>query len=32
MINTCLTIRLINQIETKVCHSDPIFMCGNNIA
>ena len=32
MVNTCLTIRLINQIETKVCHSDPMLMCGNYIA
>ena len=32
MINTCLTIRLMNQIETKVCHSDPVLMRGNNIA
>ena len=32
MAKMCLTKRLINRIETKVCHSDPIFMCGNNIA
>ena len=32
MAKTCLTIRLINQIETKVCHSDPIFRYGTSIA
>jgi Family of unknown function (DUF6467) len=32
MILACLTIRLINQIETKVSHSDPIKMRGNFIA
>lgn len=28
----CLTTRLINQIETKVCHSDPVFTRGTNSA
>ena len=28
MAKTCLTRRLINQIETKVCHSDPVIKCG----
>ena len=32
MAKTCLTKRLINQIETKVCHSDPIIKCGIVIA
>ena len=32
MAKTCLTKRLINRIETKVCHSDPILMCGISIA
>ena len=32
MAKACLTNRLINQIETKVGHTDPIFMCGSNIA
>lgn len=32
MAKTCLTIRLINRIETKVSHNDPVFMRGNNTA
>lgn len=32
MVLTCLTKRLINRIETKVGHNDPIFACGSSIA
>ena len=32
MAQICLTMRLINQIETRVSHSDPILMCGDDIA
>ena len=32
MAKTCLTMRLINQIETKVSHNDPVFMRGNSTA
>ena len=27
-----MTIRLINQIETQVSYSDPVFICGNSTA
>ena len=32
MAKTCLTMRLINQIETKVSHNDPVLMRGNSTA
>jgi len=32
MTKICLTVRLTNQTVTKVGHSDPVFLCGKNIA
>ena len=31
MINTYLTVRLTNQAEMKVGHSDLVFLCGKVI-
>ena len=32
MIYVCLTVRLTNQTETKVGHSDPVVLSGKAIA
>ena len=32
MAEACLTIRQTCQIETKVCHSDPVILYGKVIA
>jgi len=32
MVKVCLTVRLTNQTETKVGHSDPVILCGKIIA
>ena len=32
MAKVCLTVRLTNQTETKVGHSDPVILCGKIIA
>ncbi len=32
MVKVCLTVRLTNQTETKVGHSDPVILRGKVIA
>jgi len=32
MVYVYLTVRLINQTEMKVGHSDPVVLCGKAIA
>ena len=32
MVNVCLTVRLTNQTEMKVGHSDPVILRGKIIA